>query len=86
MPTNFYARYKEQMTKLISNPFPLVDSTGAHLASQELNTAWCTKRYEVSDSLLSDQAQKFKSELCKAPFGWDHPMHTGLMMGASDAQ
>ena len=34
MPTAVYTRYKAQLEKIVTNPYPLLDTTGALLASQ----------------------------------------------------
>ena len=76
MPTDVYTRYKAQLEKIVSNPYPLVDTTGALLASEQLSTAWNAKRYQISDNLQNEQACRLKQQLGQAPFGWDLPMMT----------
>ena len=51
MPTDVYTRYKAQLEKIVSNPYPLVDTTGAHLASEDLSTAWNARHFSISDHL-----------------------------------
>lgn len=55
-----YTRYKAQLAKLVVNPYPIVDTTRALLASPELSTAWNAKRYSISDNLQSEQALNLK--------------------------
>ena len=71
MPTNFYARFHKQIARLVNNPAKEVDTTGAHLASQELVTAWNADRYSVCDNLQNSQARQLKMQLGMAPFGWN---------------